>query len=477
MQAAAKKSVRRHMWRELRRSALLLCADIAVVLVLRAIKSGIRDHAWLGSHAARGAADIVPRGTVPLPQLVAAVLISTALLQNYGTGDDRRDIRRLTLASFLAIGLVVWERVWEQPSFAMLIGSGLAAVGLSLGLIAERLVVDGLIRKARAEASTLARTLVVGPGEIARSIVNQRMFQRSAGFDLLGFIDTGSIAAPDAIGSFDDLCKFIDELRADTIILAGQFDEDCLGYAVTMASSAGCKIFSLPRLFLGDLVVPELVSFRGKTLIQLTKPGLRGQQLALKRAIDVIGASLLMAVSAPALAIIAIAVRLSSSGPIIFRQQRVGQGGRLFRICKFRSMVVTAETDRENLAKQSVYSDARLFKLKHDPRVTTVGAWLRKTSLDELPQLWNVVRGHMSLVGPRPPLPSEVALYEEHHYARFEMKPGITGPWQVNGRNRITSFDDVILLEQDYMRSWTIWKDIRILLRTIPVVLRMEGAY
>jgi lipopolysaccharide/colanic/teichoic acid biosynthesis glycosyltransferase len=115
--------------------------------------------------------------------------------------------------------------------------------------------------------------------------------------------------------------------------------------------------------------------------------------------------------------------------------------------------------------------------VKDDPRVTRIGAFLRRTSLDELPQLWNVLLGHMSVVGPRPPLPCEVALYQEHHYTRLNMRPGMTGPWQASGRNRITDFEEVVRLESAYIRQWSIWKDLAILLRTIPVVLRMDGAH
>jgi lipopolysaccharide/colanic/teichoic acid biosynthesis glycosyltransferase len=140
-------------------------------------------------------------------------------------------------------------------------------------------------------------------------------------------------------------------------------------------------------------------------------------------------------------------------------------------------MVHDAEAMREDLTLQSLYSDRRLFKVKDDPRVTTLGGFLRRTSLDELPQLWNSLVGNMSLVGPRPPLPSEVDLYEEHHYTRFDVKPGITGPWQVNGRNTITDFEEVIRLETDYIREWSLWKDLGILLRTIPAVLLMRGAH
>jgi len=170
-------------------------------------------------------------------------------------------------------------------------------------------------------------------------------------------------------------------------------------------------------------------------------------------------------------------VKAASPGPMFFTQERVGQGGRKFRIIKFRTMVDGAEQRRDELLSRSLYSDGRLFKVPNDPRITPLGRWLRRTSIDELPQLVNVLRGEMSLVGPRPPLPSEVALYEEHHYARFDVKPGITGPWQVAGRNGVTSFEEVLGLERNYIRNWSVWADMRLLAATIPVVVRMRGAF
>jgi lipopolysaccharide/colanic/teichoic acid biosynthesis glycosyltransferase len=143
---------------------------------------------------------------------------------------------------------------------------------------------------------------------------------------------------------------------------------------------------------------------------------------------------------------------------------------------KLRTMIVDAESQEAQLAPSSVYRDQQLFKLQDDPRITSAGRFLRRSSLDELPQLWNVLRGEMSLVGPRPPLPREVARYKVKHFVRFEVVPGITGPWQVGGRNDITNFEEVINLEQDYINGWTVWRDLALLIRTIPAVLSMRGA-
>jgi lipopolysaccharide/colanic/teichoic acid biosynthesis glycosyltransferase len=182
-------------------------------------------------------------------------------------------------------------------------------------------------------------------------------------------------------------------------------------------------------------------------------------------------------VLSPILAVVAIAVKLTSAGPVFFRQIRVGLGGDPFMMIKFRTMVADAESKQAALAQDNQYSTDPLFKLANDPRTTSIGVFLRKSSLDELPQLLNVLRGEMSLVGPRPALPSEVLRYQQHHFVRFEVLPGMTGPWQVSGRNAVKQFEDVVRLESAYIRGWTVWRDFSILLRTIPAVLSMKGAF
>ena len=143
---------------------------------------------------------------------------------------------------------------------------------------------------------------------------------------------------------------------------------------------------------------------------------------------------------------------------------------------KFRSMIASAEEQQAELSSRNVYGDEPLFKVPHDPRITSLGSFLRRTSLDELPQFWNVLRGDMSLVGPRPPLPDEVARYAPRHYIRLDVRPGLTGPWQVSGRNRIMHFEDVVALESAYIAEWSFARDAIILARTLPAVIRMDGA-
>jgi exopolysaccharide biosynthesis polyprenyl glycosylphosphotransferase len=196
---------------------------------------------------------------------------------------------------------------------------------------------------------------------------------------------------------------------------------------------------------------------------------------ALKRPIDYCAAFLALLLLAPLFVLIAVLIKLDSPGPVFFKQERVGWGGRIFNLYKFRSMRVGAEAEQEALQAHNSMSGP-LFKVKDDPRITCTGRWLRRTSLDELPQLLNVLLGDMSLVGPRPPLPSEVMHFEPWHHEKFVVRPGITGLWQVSGRNTLTSFDQMITLDLTYIRTWSPWLDLMILARTLPAVVRGTGA-
>jgi exopolysaccharide biosynthesis polyprenyl glycosylphosphotransferase len=199
-------------------------------------------------------------------------------------------------------------------------------------------------------------------------------------------------------------------------------------------------------------------------------------QLAIKRTMDVLLAAGALLAVAPLLAAVAIAIKLDSRGPVLFRQTRMGVGGRRFQILKFRTMVAGADRQKASLAHLNEYPDARLFKIKDDPRITRLGHFLRRTSLDELPQLWNVLRGEMSLVGPRPCVPEEFEHYAPHHMERLFVVPGVTGPWQVSGRNTVLDFEEVVRMDSEYIRSWSLLRDVVILLKTIPA-LYGKGAY
>ncbi|MBO9577927.1 MAG: sugar transferase [Microbacteriaceae bacterium] len=215
----------------------------------------------------------------------------------------------------------------------------------------------------------------------------------------------------------------------------------------------------------------------GLPLMHVETPAFEGAQLFLKRIFDLLGSGALIALLSPLLLVIALIVGLSSPGPVLFRQERVGRQGRPFHMLKFRSMVVDAEQQLEGLLdRQRDAGNAVLFKMQHDPRVTPIGRFIRRYSIDELPQLFNVFGGQMSLVGPRPPLPREVAAYDDHVHRKFLVKPGITGLWQVGGRSQL-SWEESVRLDLYYVENWSITGDIVILWRTLKAVVGRDGAY
>lgn len=224
-----------------------------------------------------------------------------------------------------------------------------------------------------------------------------------------------------------------------------------------------------------ELLAPEVPQRAAQEVVQPDRELEVWRLPRWKRGMDVVGATLALAVFAPLFALTGLLVRLDSPGPALFRQRRIGTGGREFECLKFRSMYVDAEERREAVAHLNE-ATGHVFKIRDDPRRTRVGKVLRKTSVDELPQFWNVLRGDMTLVGPRPPLPSEVALYEPHERARLRGVPGITGPWQVSAREH-HDFQEMLALDVEYLENVSFLRDCRILLATIPAVLGARGSH
>ena len=229
---------------------------------------------------------------------------------------------------------------------------------------------------------------------------------------------------------------------------------------------------TLPEVLASRLTVQPL---GGVTALSLRPARLSGTQVVAKFAFDLLVASTLCLLLSPLLLVIAVAIKVTSPGPVLYRQRRVGLRGRPFTMLKFRTMRRDADRQVAELRQARGVTDV-MFKLKDDPRVTVVGRVLRRYSLDELPQLFNVVRGDMSLVGPRPPLPEEVTRYEDWHFDRLEAPPGVTGLWQVSGRSDLP-FDDCVRLDIFYIENWSLAYDLYILAKTIPVLLLKRGAY
>jgi exopolysaccharide biosynthesis polyprenyl glycosylphosphotransferase len=259
------------------------------------------------------------------------------------------------------------------------------------------------------------------------------------------------------------VCSELDSKRMDTVV------EECL--------EAGCQLLYPARAIRVEGVRPSLVWHHDQPFFELGSPVLRARALISKRIVDIVVSVLLLVLLAPVLLLIAVIIRLDSAGSVLYRQERAGFGGKRFRMIKFRTMRPGADLEKPDLAHLNRTGDPRLFKILDDPRTTRVGAVLRRWSLDELPQLWNVLIGQMSLVGPRPFFESDFGSYEDHHFRRLDAKPGITGLWQVSGRSEILDFEDVIYLDRQYIEQWSFWLDVSILFRTIPAVVRRTGAY
>jgi exopolysaccharide biosynthesis polyprenyl glycosylphosphotransferase len=348
-------------------------------------------------------------------------------------------------------------------------------------LVGLAIAAKALLMRARSNGRHRKNVVVVG--ELSQI---QRMESLVERYPELGYTIVGKIQQTnghtDESLLLEGLLEIAQEHRLDEVILVlTQLNKKQLSDLVGAAELADIQIKAVPEMFGLPPRKVQLGSVGPLPVLELLQEPLSGPGRAVKRAMDVAIASILLIVASPILAIVAIAVKVSSDGPVIFKQVRVGMDGRPFQFLKFRTMYVnqdpriheeyiaTAITSEEGEAPQ----EGGIFKLANDPRITPVGRWLRRFSLDELPQLMNVLRGEMSLVGPRPSLPFEVAMYEDWHRWRLEVRPGMTGLWQVSGRSLIR-FEDMVRLDIEYIERWSPLRDLLILARTVPALFRGE---
>ncbi len=342
-----------------------------------------------------------------------------------------------------------------------------------------------------------ARTnlLMVGAGQVGQSVVRELQKYAWADTNIIGYaVDDERKQGKEldglpVLGTLSDLQRLAVQHRIDAAIAALPLHaHEQLVQTCKTLQACGVRVYVVPDLFALSFPSATLDGFGGIPVIDLGQPGIHGWPRTFKRVIDVIAAALGVVALSPFLALVAIAIKLDSPGPILYRQPRVGENGRVFLMFKFRSMRADSDPGmhrehvarliRENVGVFQIDGDGHStvsLKLENDPRITRVGKFIRKTSIDELPQLFNVLRGEMSLVGPRPPLPYEVELYKEWHKRRFEAIPGITGLWQVKGRNRV-SFDEMVRMDLEYIEHQSFWLDLKILIQTPLAVVSGKGA-
>lgn len=326
------------------------------------------------------------------------------------------------------------------------------------------------------------RTLILGSGEVAGQVVEKLEKNVQYGLLPIGIIDddfytTGSPDLP-WMGRFADLAEVIERQRAERVIIAfTRASHEELLEAIRACRDAGVAVDVVPRLFEFLDGVRALDQVGGLPLLSIGTPTLNHISIAAKRMLDVVGSLALLALFSPLMIAIAIAIKLESRGPVFFRQPRAGRNRTSFNLIKFRSMYVDAEERKAELGAMNEANDGVMFKIKHDPRVTRVGRLLRRFSFDELPQLFNVLVGEMSLVGPRPLIFRETdALEQNWHLRRLELRPGLTGPWQVYGRSQ-NPFQEMVRFDYQYVAGWSLARDIEILLATFPAVMSGRGAY
>ncbi|MGY2002133.1 sugar transferase [Blastococcus sp. SYSU DS1024] len=398
----------------------------------------------------------------------------------YGTGSD--EYRRVGRAGFLLLALASFTSYLFALELSRLLVV-VAIPALTVATLLGRYAARTRLRRLRAQGRCTKKVVVVGRGGAVLDLVTQLQRERYAGLDVVAAAVTPAdrirVAEQSGVpvGGLDDVLSLAASYGADTIAVtsASETAAQYLRRLSWQLEGTGLELLVAPGLI--EVAGPRLHirPFEGLPLLSIEQPCFEGWRRVVKGGADRVAAALALLLLSPVLALIAGAVGLTSRGPVLYRQQRVGLGGRTFTMLKFRSMVVDADRQLDVLRAGNI-SDGLLFKLRADPRVTPVGRLLRRLSLDELPQLLNVLGGSMSLVGPRPPLPDEVARYDTSVSRRLLVKPGLTGLWQISGRSDL-SWEESVRLDLRYVENWSLATDALILVKTVRAVLSRSGAY
>lgn len=471
---------------------LLLAFDVVLSAAAFALALALRS--WIGDPTAnagfpawlRAAFDVPPVLVEDYYNLLVPLLPIWGVSFHWArTSDFRQPYRRTFLRHVKAVGVGLGLLI--AGSFLFKVGFIARTFVLLFGVVQLGVLTLGRVLLLEAVAAVRRqhvdghRVLIVGCGEAALSFA--RSLQRDDRWNncLVGHVAVpGEVShdhAQPVVATLESMSDLLDAEPVDEVVFAVKgFEPDKFEPALRACDERGVDVL---------LTMPQVVPTQGKVeianvtgfdmpLLGMTRTSTAQGRLAVKRLIDIVGSGLGLLFVAPVMLVLAVAIKLDSKGPVLFKQVRAGRHGRKFTMYKFRSMVTDAEELRAKLEHLNEM-DGPVFKIKHDPRITRVGRLIRATSLDELPQLFNIFAGDMSLVGPRPPLPSEVAEYEPRQRRRLSVKPGLTGLWQVSGRNQV-DFDQWMKLDLEYIDNWSLWLDLKILFKTVPAVLRGTGS-
>jgi exopolysaccharide biosynthesis polyprenyl glycosylphosphotransferase len=467
------RAVRRHTVRVATRFGVLLAGDLGALLLVRAAVDLLIN--------ANAAAGPLSSSLLAADRRHFVLLALSTLVALFATGSHSRHRALNQPARLLVAGLLAPLPLLIPPflHLGQLSDLGpylLTAAVIWLAVLAVRQLSEFFLQHVWPRQHGAGAALLVGRPEGTGSTIPAAIGAPGGDFAIIGHLSTRDFDA-DSIGTLADLRAVIDAREVEAVVVCTKLPTAQMKTIVDDCLEAGCQLLYPARAIHVAGVRPSLVWHHDQPFFELGSPVLKARALISKRIVDVIVSATLLILLAPVFLIFAILVRLDSKGPAFFLQERAGLGGRKFRMIKFRTMRAGADAEKMDLAHLNHTGDSRLFKIPDDPRTTRIGETLRRWSFDELPQLWNVLVGDMSLVGPRPFFETDFPAYADHHFRRLDAKPGITGLWQVSGRSDILNFEDVIYLDRQYIEQWSFWLDVSILVRTVPAVFRRTGAF
>lgn len=399
---------------------------------------------------------------------------------DHSTADDAPAVLNMTtLGAWLlyVLARITGAADLEVPKLIAFWAAAIVAILVSRAL--ARLIT-------RRSIAFVQNSIIVGAGSVGQLVGRKLLQHPEYGINPVGFVDDHPEERShqerlSVLGDTAELPELVRQFDVERVIVAfnsGPYDSTLS--AVRDLADQGVQVDIVPRLY--EVVGAETTvhSVEGLPLLSVPPPGLSWSKRGLKRALDLVVASAALLVLGPFFGLVALLIRFDSHGPAFFRQPRIGENGRSFRIWKFRTMTADADERKAEYAHLNIHDgpngDPRMFKIHDDPRVTRVGRFLRRCSIDELPQLFNVIRGDMSIVGPRPLIPDEHQYVTDWAERRLALRPGMTGLWQVLGRNGI-GFDEMVRLDYVYVNTWSLWNDLRLMARTVPAVFGANGRF
>jgi exopolysaccharide biosynthesis polyprenyl glycosylphosphotransferase len=456
---------------------VLLLGDIVAVIVCELLSSVAAQGGLFGQSIATQFARALDTGYGTGLNLGFAVISSLIVTGNYSRHRRLNGTLRLLAAASLAAAILLWSMV-SSGDLVGALAVYIATASLTwIVLFVDRSVTERFLSRVWPGARGAAPAVLITDRKEDSLHLEKAVIGAGGDYSLAGYVPVGRTTFDGVLGTVRDLPEIIDAHHVEAVVVCQHLNDQQIMNVREASLAAGCQLLYPARAVKIAGVRPALVWHQDQPFFELGAPVLKASAMITKRIVDVVGAVVGIILLAPLLGLIALAIRFDSPGPVFFTQDRAGLGGRRFKMLKFRTMRVGADAEKHALSHLNHSGDSRLFKIPEDPRVTRLGALLRRWSLDELPQFWNVIRGEMSLVGPRPFFEADFANYQDHHFRRLDAKPGITGLWQVSGRSSVVDFEDVVFLDRQYIEQWSPWLDVSIMFRTLPAVVRREGAY